>query len=160
MNRSTAILLCMPFTALYAGQAAPAPASAAATLPLPLNPPSLTFVAEYGGANQSKPVNIGGGDGLPFQASTDASWMEVSPASGTAPSDITITVKPSQVDAGKYDGRVVLKSNSATIGIIQVSLTVAPILAVSPQSFESYFVRGGPEPLGQAVNVTSRGTVS
>src|SRR5580700_4147592 len=123
MNRSIAILLCMPFAALYAGQAASAPASTAA-LSLPLNPSSLTFAAEYGGANQSKPVSIGGGDGLPFQATTDASWIEVSPASGTAPSDITITVKPSQVDAGKYDGRVVLKSNSATIGMIQVSLAV------------------------------------
>src|SRR5262249_59412911 len=60
-----------------------------------VNPTSLSFTATAGGsnpANQTISVTNTGGGTLNFTASDDASWLTVSPASGTAPSTLTASV--------------------------------------------------------------------
>src|SRR5262249_3070903 len=60
-----------------------------------VSPSSLSFTATAGGANpanQSLSITNTGGGTLNWSATSNASWLSVSPASGTAPSTLTASV--------------------------------------------------------------------
>jgi sugar lactone lactonase YvrE len=73
--------------------------------------------------------NIGTGN-LPWAASSTTSsggnWLTISPASGTAPSTVTISADPTSLAAGFYYGEVMITSPAASNAprFIGVSLTV------------------------------------
>ena len=135
-----------------------APASSVAVAPT-----SLQFAYTMGGttpASQSIQVTNGGGGTLTWSAVPSASWLGVSPASGTAPSTLSVLVSPAGLGAGKYTGSVQVSAAGASNSPVSISvtLTVAPApasLAVSPQALTFSYTIGGSVPAAQSVSVTN-----
>ncbi|HKE03285.1 MAG TPA: S8 family serine peptidase [Blastocatellia bacterium] len=107
-----------------------------------VNPTSLSFTATAGGsnpANQTISVTNTGGGTLNFTASDDASWLTVSPASGTAPSTLTASVNISGLAAGAYNGTITISATGATNTPVSVPVT----LTVNGAGGTELIVNGG-----------------
>ena len=70
--------------------------------------------------------------GTPFtvalQATGPAGWLLVTPTSGTAPANLSVSVDPTALPAGIYNGAITLTSPSApAVATIQVTLTVGTL---------------------------------
>lgn len=92
-----------------------------------VSPSSLSFTATAGGANpanQSVSITNTGGGTLNWSASSNASWLSVSPASGTAPSTSTASVNISGLAAGTYNGAITITATGATNSPISVPVTL------------------------------------
>ena len=71
-------------------------------------------------------ANTGGGT-LSYSASDNAPWLSLSPASGTAPQDITATVKIAGLAPGDHTATITVTATSARIAKdLPVTLTIAP----------------------------------
>ncbi len=112
------------------------------TAAIGLSPTSLGFSATQGGTNpvnQSLTVtNVGrSGSTLNWTASTSTSnggnWLSVTPASGTAPSTLTVSVNSNGLVAGTYNGTITVSSNGAANSpqTVPVTLTIAPPPSIS-----------------------------
>src|SRR5215510_14363581 len=117
--------------------------SGGATQPtIGVNPTSLSFTATAGGsnpANQTITVTNTGGGTLNFTASDDASWLTVSPASGTAPSTLTASVNIRGLAAGAYNGTITISATGATNTPVSVPVT----LTVNGAGGTELIVNGG-----------------
>ncbi len=152
-----------PLSGYVMGTGAPPPAPS-----LAVTPTSLSFSATQGGANPAAKTlsvaNTGGGT-LSFTDSDDASWLTVTPASGTAPRDLSAAVNVAGLTQGTYTATVTVTSagTSGSPKLIPVTLTVgppaaAPILNTSPASLTFSGVAGGANPAAQNVSVTNTGS--
>ena len=121
---------------------------------LAVAPSSLAFSATAGAANPAAKTlsvtNTGGGS-LSFTASDDAPWLSVSPASGTAPRDLSVSVDTAGLAPGNHSATVTVTS-TGTQGSpkqIPVTLTVAaaPALSVTPASLSFSATAGGASPV-------------
>jgi uncharacterized protein (TIGR03437 family) len=139
--------------------AAPNPSTIAAA------PASLQFAYTTGGAvpsAQSIQITNSGSGTLAWTATASASWLSVSPASGTAPSTLSISISPARLAAGTYSGNIQITSSGAsnTPLSVVVSLTVTPAppsLAVAPQALAFNYTAGGAAPAAQSVSITNAG---
>ena len=91
---------------------------------------TLTFNYTVGGAlpvAQTVSITNGGGGTLSWTASSNATWLGLSPASGTAPSVLSVSVNPGTLAAGRYAGTIQIAAGGATYSpqTISVSLRVA-----------------------------------
>ena len=131
-------------------------------------PGELSFFLKPGSKPPAQPVQIGnaGTGTLKWTGSTSTAdggkWLTLSPASGTAPSTISVGITPANLPggglvAGTFCGQVVLLTtgDSATI---PVCTTVGPNVfnQMNPLSFNMPF--GGANPLPQVISMTSTGT--
>ena len=127
-------------------------------------PTSLQFAYTVGGtapASQSIQITSSGGT-LTWSAITNVPWLSVAPASGTAPSTVSVLVSPAGVGAGIYMGSVQISAAGASNSpvLINVTLTVTPAqasLAVSPQALTFSYTVGGTVPAAQGVPITNTG---
>jgi hypothetical protein len=106
-----------------------------------VSPTSLSFTATVGGANpstQSLSITNTGGGTLNWTASDNATWLSVSPASGTAPSTATVSANISGLAAGTYNGSITISATGAT----NTPVTVPVTLTVNSVSAE-LIVNGG-----------------
>jgi len=93
-------------------------------------------------------TNAGGGS-LLWNASSNVGWLSVSPASGTAPSSISVSVNPAGLPSGTFSGTITISSAAGVASrTIAVTLRVAvplPIVAstVNAASFLPGIVPGG-----------------
>jgi hypothetical protein len=120
------------------------------------SPASLSFSGTVGGANpasQSLSINNGGGGTLNWTASDNASWLTVTPASGTAPSTLTISVNTSGLLAGTFNATISISATGATNSPLNVPVTLNLNNVVS-----ELIVNGGFE--GSAVPWTLTGSAS
>jgi hypothetical protein len=98
-----------------------------------LNPGTLSFTGSTGQANPPSQtvtlINEGTGT-LNWTATSNQSWLTVSPASGSAPNTLTIGVKSSTLAVGNYTGMITVTAPGSTNGAqtISVSLVVTNIL--------------------------------
>ena len=107
------------------------PVSVQVLAQLSANPSSLSFSAMAGqSTTASQSVMIGGSAGYLFSAQPSASWIVVSPTSGTVPSSISISANPSGLAAGSYSGSVAISGSGEAGASISVALTVSPALVV------------------------------
>jgi uncharacterized protein (TIGR03437 family) len=90
-----------------------------------------------------------GGTATPFTVTTQTAsggntWLQVTPTSGTTPASITVTVNPSALAPGTYQGTVLIGSSSALApSPVQVTLNVvqtAKPVITSIQNGASYFL--------------------
>jgi glucose/arabinose dehydrogenase len=130
---------------------------------LAVSPASLAFAAVAGGPNPAaKTISVtNAGDGsLSFTASDDAAWLSLSPASGSAPRDLSVTVNASGLSAGTYTATVTV-SGPGGPKTVPVTLIVnppaPPALATSPGSLSFSAVAGGADPPTQPVSVSNTG---
>ncbi len=129
------------------------------------NPASLTFSGIQGGSNpatQALNITNSGGGTLNWAASSNAAWLTLTLASGTAPSTVTVTVGISGLSAGTYNGTITLTATGATNTpqTVPVTLTVqapSPTIAYSPTSLAFSGMQGGSNPATQALNITNSG---
>jgi glucose/arabinose dehydrogenase len=98
---------------------------------LSVTPANLAFaVVEGGAAPAAKTLSVAntGGGTLSFTTVDDAAWLSASPASGTAPATVTVSVNPSGLTRGTYSGNVRVDGGGAngSPATIPVTLTVSP----------------------------------
>jgi uncharacterized protein (TIGR03437 family) len=128
-------------------------------------PTSLQFSYTSGGAApsaQSVQITNSGSGTLAWSATSDSSWLTVSPTSGTAPSTLSIAVSPGDMSAGTYTGNIQISASGAsnTPVTIPVTFTVTaapPVLAVAPQALTFNYSVGGSAPAAQTVSITNAG---
>jgi hypothetical protein len=92
-----------------------------------LNPSGLTYAATQGAANPANQTvsltNTGGT--LNWTVSDSASWLSVSPASGSSSSRLTAAVNTTGLAAGTYNGTVTVSAAGSSSKTVAVSLTVS-----------------------------------
>jgi uncharacterized protein (TIGR03437 family) len=128
-------------------------------------PASLQFASADGAvpAAQSIQITNGGAGTLDWSATASAAWLSVSPASGTAPSTLTVSVSPAGLSAGAYTGSVQIAATGASntplsVGVtLTVTATTPPSLAIAPQALTFNYTAGGAVPAAQNVSVTNAG---
>ncbi len=107
-----------------------------------VSPAGLQFNYVTGGSvpsAQSLQLTNSGSGALTWTAAASASWLTVSPSSGTAPSTLSIAVSPVALSAGSYSGNVQITASGASNTPLSIPVTLmvtqlAPALAVTPQS--------------------------
>jgi hypothetical protein len=115
---------------------------------------------------QVLPIRNAGAGTLDWTATTITSdggdWLTISAASGTAPSNPTVSVKPANLPggglvAGTFSGQVILKFDGATV-TVPVSMVVGANVfrQLDPLNFTMTY--GGANPLPQVITVASTGT--
>jgi len=130
---------------------------------LAVTPTSLAFRFLQGGAVPSgQTLSVSSTTpGLAYTASASTAsggaWLTVAPSSGTTPASETVTVKPSGLAVGTYNGTITLTASTNTLAV-PVTLTVmsaANVLSVSPTSLAFGFQQGGTTPASQNLSVAS-----
>jgi hypothetical protein len=97
---------------------------------LSATPSSLSFSAALGGPDPrpaSLNVNNLGAGTLNFTASGDASWLQVSPVSGTAPQSVQVSASAAGLAPGSYTGHVTITASGAqgSPAVVLITLTVS-----------------------------------
>jgi hypothetical protein len=137
--------------------------AAAPTPTIGVSPASLSFNYQSGGtvpASQSFAVSSSG-SALSYTVSTSATWLSATPASGTTPGNVSVSVTPGSLSAGTYTGSVTITSSGASNSpkSVPVTLTVTsattPTLTVSPLSLSFSYQTGGSTPAAQPVTLSS-----
>jgi hypothetical protein len=130
---------------------------------LALNVNSLSYQAVTGGSNppsQNISVSNSGTGTLNWTATSNQSWLTLSPASGTNSGTIQASVKIAGLTAGTYNATITVSASGANNSPQPVGVTLlvsSPILGVSPSSvaFSGFFGSGNPAPV--ALNITNQG---
>ncbi len=128
------------------------------------SPASLSFTATQGGTNPSNQTisitNTGTGT-LSWSVSDNATWLTLSPTSGTGNGSVTASVNLSGLAAGTYNATITIAGTGATNTpqTVPVTLTVntAPTIRLSPTSLSFTATQGAANPAAQTVNVTNTG---
>jgi uncharacterized protein (TIGR03437 family) len=127
-------------------------------------PASLSFSATAGGsAPGTQTINLSSFvAGLSFTASSSAAWLSVSPSSGSMPAILTVSIDPSSLAAGTYQGTVTITAPNAvpSTTTVAVTLTVKPgtpaALGIDTQNV-SFTATQGSGPLTQQLHVLNPG---
>ncbi len=146
-----------------------APASGSQPIPpsLTLGGTSLNFSGTAGGSNptaQAVTVTNAGGSTLTWTASSSATWLSISPNSGTAPASISVQPNLAGMAAGSYNGTVTVTAPGAgnSPQAVSVALTVSaatpPTLSISTPSLSFSATAGGSNPSTQTVSVSNTGS--
>jgi len=130
---------------------------------LATSPASLSFSYQSGGTvptAQSVSVSSSG-SAITYNVSTSATWLSATPASGTTPGSVSVSVTPASLAAGTYTGSVTLTSSGASNSpkTIPITLTVTaaslPTIAAAPSNLSFTYQTGGATPAAQPVNLSS-----
>jgi Viral BACON domain len=131
-------------------------------------PGGLAFTFVPGDKAPSQTVTIGnaGSGSLSWTATTSTSdggaWLSVSPASGTAPSEASVSITPANLPgggsvAGTYVGQVLLQTTGDTTSIPVVVVVGTNVFnQVNPISFTMPV--GGANPLPQNITIATTGS--
>jgi hypothetical protein len=128
------------------------------------SPASFSFTAQAGAnpAAQNLTISNTGGGTLSWNASDNAAWLTLSPASGTGNGPVTLTVSTATLTAGNYSGLITLAATGATTVTVPVALTVTaapvpPAIGASPTSLSFTAQQGGSNPAAQTLSITNTG---
>ncbi|HLG93411.1 MAG TPA: BACON domain-containing carbohydrate-binding protein, partial [candidate division Zixibacteria bacterium] len=129
------------------------------------SPPSFSFTAVQSGSlplSQTLQVNNSGGGTLGWQITSNANWLSATPASGTAPSNITVSITRTNLPPNTYSGKLTITGNASNSPQeVTVTYTVtAPItatIAFSPPSFNFNADQDGSLPLSETLQVSNSG---
>src|ERR1035437_473874 len=127
-------------------------------------PASLSFsTSARASATGTQTINLSSSvAGLTFTASTSAAWLSVSPSSGSMPAILTVSIDPSSLAAGTYQGTVTITAPNAvpSTTTVAVTLTVKPgtpaALGIDTQNV-SFTATQGSGPLTQQLHVLNPG---
>jgi hypothetical protein len=149
---ATSITVPVTFTVT----AAPVPPAISA------NPTALSFTATQGGANpapQTLSISNTGGGTLSWTASENATWLMLSPASGTGNGSVTLTVTTGSLPVGSNTGTVTLSGGTGVTPVtVPVTFTIAaaPVptaIGASPTSFSFTATQGAANPTAQVLSI-------
>ena len=143
------------------------------TATISLSPIKLAFSATQGGSNpsgQAVAISNSGSGKLSWSVSTDASWLSISPTSGTGAGSFTSTAIIPGLATGTYSATISVNATGATNTpqSIPVSVTVSAAtsppttstssISLSPTSLVFSATQGGSNPSEQAVAISNSGT--
>jgi hypothetical protein len=140
--------------------------TAAASSPaIGLNTTSLGFAGTVGGTNPSAQTiavsNVGGGT-LTWSATDNATWLTLSPLSGTNTGTVTASVTLAGLLSGSYPATVTVTATGATAKTVPVTLTVtgstsSGTIGFSPANLAFSGTVGGTNPAAQSFALTNIG---
>jgi uncharacterized protein (TIGR03437 family) len=123
-----------------------------------VNPTSLTFTGNVGGtAPVGQAINLTGAT-VNFTASSNVSWLQITPTSGFTPQSITVRPVLTGLGAGTHQATVTITAGGQTFSI-PVTLTLTQAVEVNVSSTSLTFAHqtrpGQAAPAAQTVSVTS-----
>jgi hypothetical protein len=132
---------------------------------LQVAPGGLTFASidqQAGPAPQT--LNVGPSSScsgqLQWNASSSASWLSISSASGTTPSSPQVSINVTGLQAGTYNGAITFSSSAGT-QMVPVTFTLAPptlpLLQTGPGALNFNGVLGQGNPPAQTFTITNIG---
>ncbi|MHB1020784.1 MAG: BACON domain-containing protein [Acidobacteriaceae bacterium] len=120
------------------------------------SPSSLAFSGYVGLSNPaSQEISISnqGGGTINWTASSNASWLQVSSTSGTAPSVLNVSINASGLMPGTYSGAITVSSSGANGSPQSIPVTLSMTGILMQSSFASGTLAGWAySPLGLASN--------
>ncbi len=127
------------------------------------SPTSLTFTQANGGASPApRAIAVTASGVANYQVTTSTNsggaWLNVSPASGTTPGNINVSVSGSGLAPATYQGSIGIVSPDISNSpvLIPVTFTVnAPTLTVTPNPVSLVATPGSTTPVTQQLTVTS-----
>ncbi|MFH1891179.1 MAG: T9SS type A sorting domain-containing protein [Candidatus Zixiibacteriota bacterium] len=127
-----------------------------------VTPTSFSFSGQATKADppsQILSITNGGGGALNWTATNLEAWLSLDPTSGSAPSDVDVSVTLGSLPAGVYYDTIVVTSGDATNSPVKVPvmLTVsdAPTLVVDPNALDFTATVNGSNPSDQLISITS-----
>jgi uncharacterized protein (TIGR03437 family) len=135
------------------------------------SPTSLSFSYQTGGptpANQTFTVSApAGSNSLAYSiaatTSTGGNWLSVTPTSGSTQGTVTVSVNPSGLAVGTYNGNVTATASGVANLVVPVTLTVSatsPTLSISPGSLTFSANVNGSAPASQSLSVSTSNSVT
>jgi uncharacterized protein (TIGR03437 family) len=126
---------------------------------LSATPSSVSFTQALGGAAPStQTVQLSDGTSTSFTASATATWLTVSPTSGTTPANLTLSVDATGLSAGAYQGSVLITAGTTPISV-PVSFTITSAgssgITLTPSSATFSQAVGGTAPSPQTVQLST-----
>ncbi len=109
------------------------------------NPTSISMASGYPAGSATGYTIQTGAAGVAFTVATSASsagWLRISPASGIAPTPITVTLDPSQATPGSYADSIVISSPGVASVTVPVKMSVSGLFATLPQQVNATGVAG------------------
>jgi hypothetical protein len=138
-----------------------------ATVPptIGVSPTSLSFAIQRGSGNpaaQTLNISNTGGGTLNWNASDNATWIALSPVSGSNRGTITVNVATGSLAVGTYNSVITVTAPGAKTASVPVTLTVAtapvpPSLGATPSSLIFAAQQGGGNPATQTLNISNTG---
>ena len=126
---------------------------------LVVSPTSLSFSQLAGtttASSQSVSVTNPSGTNVNWSATTNASWLTVSPVTGGTPGTVSVSVKAGSLATGIYSGTVTIQSTNPALTAtvpVQFEVQAAPI-TISTSNLNSWTI----SPLGGLANWSSTGS--
>ncbi len=129
----------------------------------------LSYTYQSGGnLPQALTVTVTASSAVAFTASASGGgWLSVSPASGTTPASLSVSVDPTGLSPGSYNGTITITAPGASNSpqTVSVSLTVtsstsAPTISLNPSVLNYTYQSGGNLPQALAVTVTASSAVA
>ena len=162
----------------YAGTVSVSPGGAQTPLIIPVDftigaaagltatPAALSFTSQLGAAGPGAQVlSVGGTNGLAFTTSSSSTsgggWFSVSPATGTSPANITVSVNTAGLSAGSYAGSITFTPTAggqASTVPVTLAITAAPALSTGKSALAFAFEAGATNPVSRTVTLGSSGT--
>ncbi len=100
--------------------------------------------------------------GLPFTTSVIGSWLSVMSNTGTTPGVLTVSVNPSGLAVGTYQGAVLVTSAAATNNPVSIPVTfivsAAPVLTSAPNALSFSYQQNGSLPGSQNLTIGASGS--
>jgi len=126
------------------------------------SPTSISFTAQQGSGNpDSRSLNISntGGGSLAWTASEGASWLNISPSSGTDNGTITLTAVTGSLTTGTHNTTVTLRATGASTVTVPVSVTITapPAISISPSSLSFTTTQGAANPSPKTFSIRNTG---
>ena len=128
---------------------------------LTASPTPLNFTYTLGGgAPPSQTLNVGSTiAGLSFTAAPGAGWLAVTPASGTTPQALSVSILTTGLTAGAYHANITLTAagagNSPLTVPVNLTVNAEPSLAVNPITLSLNYTTGGAVPSASVAVSTS-----
>lgn len=132
------------------------------------SPPSFSFAYQVGGSppgsqnltiSTSPSANIG--FSLSSSTASGGNWLSVTPASGTTPGSVSVSVNPAGLSPNTYDGSIVITGLGTNSPLtIPVTLTVTALLSANPGSIAFAYQTGESTPPSQTVRVSAAGSAA
>ncbi len=130
---------------------------------------SIHMGADVVGANTIRPFNLvnSGGGSITWSASSNQSWLFVSPNQGTYSQrqTISLAVQRAGLKPGNYTGSITISSNVSTPQHIEVDMIVRALLVgagavqtLPPALLSFTATDGGPDPSAQSLTMSNPGS--
>jgi uncharacterized protein (TIGR03437 family) len=127
--------------------------------------PSVLNYAYQSGGNLPQPqaVTVAASWAAAFTAAASGgTWLSVGPASGTTPASLSVSVDPTALSPGVYNGTITITVPGTSPLSVAVTLTVTSpsTISVSPRVLNYAYQSGGNLPQPQAVTVSATSAVA